>query len=101
MIAARPDWRRGDVVGAVAMLFVRDVIAMKRVLDMFGRGPARLAVEGQEDQPPRIETGQQRGERAEEEGDAAVDGAAGVGALEDRVLRPVAGETDRRRCRRR
>ena len=27
--------------------------AMQRVLDMLGRRPARLAEEGQEDQPPR------------------------------------------------
>ena len=72
------------------------MVAVERVLDMLRRRPARLAEEGQEDQPPAVEAGQQRRERAEPEGDRARHRAAGPGALEDRVLRPEAGEADPR-----
>ena len=54
---------------------------------MLRRRPARGPEEGQEDQPPRVKAGQQRGEGAEDEGDRAVDGAAGKRTLEDRILR--------------
>ena len=45
---------------------------MDGVLDMLAARPAGLAEEGQEDQPPAVEAGQQRGEGADEEGDVAV-----------------------------
>jgi hypothetical protein len=38
-----------------AAMIVRIV---KRVLDMFGRDPARLAEEGEEDEPPAVEARQ-------------------------------------------
>src|SRR3954447_17503829 len=70
MIAAAAG---GDVVRAVravAMFVVgRVMVAVERVLDMLRRGPARLAEEGQEDQAPRVEAGQQRGEGAGPESD--------------------------------
>ena len=53
MIAAAAGRHGMRLVGAVAMLLVgRIMLAVKRVLDMLGRSPARLAEEGQEDQPP-------------------------------------------------
>ena len=56
--------------------------------------PARLAQEGQEHQPPAVEAGQQGREDADREGEAADAGAAGEGALDDRVLRIEAGEAE-------
>src|SRR5688500_3738859 len=71
MISAGSGRRHAAVMGAVTVLMIgRVVVAMERVLDVFGRGPARLPKEGQEDQPPRIETRQQRRERTQEKGDA-------------------------------
>ena len=57
-----------------------------RVLDMLAARPARLAEEGQEDQPPAVEAGQQGRERADPESDIAVDRVRSVARLEDRVL---------------
>jgi hypothetical protein len=46
------------------------------MLDMLGRGPAGLAEEGEEDEPPGIEAGQQRREQADRESEAAGAGSA-------------------------
>src|SRR5205809_1229633 len=95
MIAAAAPLRHARVVPAVAMLLVwRVMIAVERVLDMLGRGPARRAEEGEEDQPPRIEARQKRRERADEEGDVPGHRAARPAVLEDRVLRPESGKAD-------
>src|SRR6187397_861287 len=89
--------RRAMVLGAVvigsdlARIFM-DV--MNGVLDMLAACPARLAIEGQENEPPAVEAGQQRGEHAEPIGDRPVHGAAGESALDDRVLRMISGEAD-------
>src|SRR4029079_19761202 len=82
-------------VGTVAMLLRRRVmIAVERMLDMLRRSPARFAEEGEEDQPPRIEAGEERGERARPEGDGARHRTACPRTLEDCVLRPEAGEPE-------
>src|SRR5687768_12751246 len=86
----RPRVVSGILGGGIVMAVVQSV------LDMLGLGPARLAVEGQEDQPPGIETGQQSGEDADREGEPADRGAAGEGALDDRVLGEEAGEAEAR-----
>ena len=66
---------------------------MKRMLDMFGRGPARLAEEGEEHQAPAVEAGQQRGEHADIIGaDARTTGRES--RLQNAILRIEAGETD-------
>jgi hypothetical protein len=46
------------------------------MLDMLGRGPAGLAEEGEEDEPPGIEAVKQRGEQADRESKAAGAGPA-------------------------
>src|SRR3546814_16898951 len=66
------------------------------MLDMLARGPARLAVKGQEDEAPRIETRQQRDEGADPEGDLAA-AARGIGRLENAVLRIEAGKAEHAR----
>ena len=67
---------------------------MHRVLDVLGRGPARLAKEGQEDEPPAVETGQESGQGAGPESDRPGYRSARPGIFEDRVLRPESRETD-------
>ena len=57
-----------------------------------------FAEEGQEDQPPGIEAGQQGREHADEEGEAAKARAARIGALDDRVLGEEAGEAEARQA---
>src|SRR4029079_13962355 len=60
------------VVTAVAMLLGGGFMdVLKLMLDVLGRGPARLTEEGQEDEAPAVEAGQQGGERAGPEGDGA------------------------------
>src|SRR5438270_3687898 len=95
VVSAAADGHAMRIVRAVAVLLVRTLVfAMERVLDMLRRGPARLAEEGQENETPGIETGQQRRERTDPERDRARDRAARPGAFDDRVLRPEAGETE-------
>src|SRR5215210_2857453 len=97
MVVAAALGRHARLVRAIAMLLVgRFMHVMDCVLDMLRRGPARLAVEGQEDQPPRIETRQQGSDRSEPEGDRSRHRSARPGALEDRVLRPESGKADPR-----
>src|SRR3546814_10406818 len=62
---------------------------------MLGFHPSRLAEEGQEDQPPRIEARQQRGEGADPPRDLAAV-ARREAHLEHRVLRMEARKADRR-----
>ena len=62
------------------------MLVMHCMLDMFGSGPARLAEEGQEDKPPAVEAGQQRGEAAQHEGQRAQFRAAAEGGLQNGVL---------------
>src|SRR3546814_9929930 len=64
-----------------------------RMLDMLALDPARLAPEGQEHQPPAVEAGQQRGDRAHPEGEVAHIVTARERDFEDRVLRMEARET--------
>ncbi len=97
MIAAGAGMHRMRVmgVGIVAGVFGRRIVVMRavavgvvdRMLDMLGGGPARLAPEGQEHQPPRIEAGQQRREHGDGEAEAADRAAADEGGFDDRVLR--------------
>src|SRR3546814_11829224 len=61
---------------------------------MLRRGPAILAEEGEEDEPPAVEAGEQGREHADEEGEATDRGAAGEGRLDDGVLRIEAGEAE-------
>ena len=86
---------RVDVIARMLLrrVIVR-VVGVERVLDVLGRGPARLAPEGQEHQPPAVEARQQRREDADREGDAAVRRAAGERALDDRVLGIETGEPE-------
>src|SRR4051812_47781859 len=95
MIAATA---RGDgvlVVRTVAMLLIgRIPFAVERMPTMLRRGPARRSVKREEDQPPAIEAGQQRGERAEPESDRARYAPARPGTFEDCVLGPKAGEAN-------
>src|SRR3546814_10707150 len=51
-------------------------LVMHGMLDMLGCRPARLAKEGQEHQPPRIEAGQQRREHADAKSDITKIGRA-------------------------
>src|SRR3546814_17472384 len=71
------------------------MLIVQRMLDMLGFHPARLAEEGQEDQPPRIEARQQRGEGADPPRDLAAV-ARREARLEPRVLRMEARTADRR-----
>src|SRR3546814_8636115 len=86
--------RIADVRLLAGRLIVRVIVrvAVEGVLDMLRRGPARLAAEGEEDEPPAVEAGEQRREHADEEGEATDRGAAGEGRLDDGVLRLEAGE---------
>ena len=52
---------------------------------------ARLALEGEEHQPPGIERGQRRGDQGEHEGVVADPGMRGVSRLDDRILGDEAG----------
>src|SRR3546814_13545773 len=61
---------------------------------MLRRGPARLAEEGEEDEPPAVEAGEQGREQADAAGEATDRGAAGEGRLDDGVLRTDAGEAE-------
>src|SRR5512146_1173995 len=79
------------------MLFVRRVmLAVKRMLDMLGRGPARRTEEGHEHEPPAVETGHQRDDDADPEGEGTGDRAAYPGRLDDRILRPETGKAEAR-----
>ena len=72
----------------VTGVFVRRrimVIAMNRVLDMLALFPARLAIEGQEDEAPRIEAGEEGDENADPESDDPA-AAARISRLENAVL---------------
>src|SRR3546814_456932 len=81
--------RIADVRLLPGRLIVRVIVrvAVEGVLDMLRRGPARLAEEGEEDEPPAVEAGEQGREHADEEGEATDRGAAGEGRLDDGVLR--------------
>src|SRR3546814_19765304 len=78
----------------VARMFIGGIfmLAMHRVLDMLALFPARLAIEGQEDEAPRIEAGEEGHENADPEGHHAA-AAARISRLENAVLRIEAGET--------
>src|SRR3546814_20615975 len=92
------------------MLSLHDALpSLHRMLDMLALDPARLAPEGQEHQPPAVETGQQRGHRAQPEGEIAELRPARKGNFEDRILRmeackpglkPVNAHTSYRKCAR-
>src|SRR3546814_17183317 len=103
MIRRPPGSTRPDTLFPSTTLFRsggavigRAVPIVHRMLDMLARGPARLAVKGQEDEAPRIETRQQRDEGADPEGDLAA-AARGLGRLENAVLRIEAGQAARKR----
>src|SRR5690349_16502836 len=95
VIAAAAVLHTMVVVSAIAVLF-RGILMLpvERVLDMLGRGPARLAEEGQEDQAPAVEAGHPGDEDSKPEGDGPRDRTAGPGGFDDRIFRPEAGETD-------
>src|SRR3546814_1553491 len=90
----------------VARMFFGGIfmLAMNRVLDMLALFPARLAIEGQEDEAPRIEAGEEGHENADPKGHHAA-AAARISGLEDAVLRIEAGkarnprDTDRKSTR--
>src|SRR3546814_12294137 len=69
----------------VARMFIGGIfmLAMHRVLDMLALFPARLAIEGQEDEAPRIEAGEEGHENADPEGHHAA-AAARISRSEER-----------------
>src|SRR3546814_14366119 len=77
----------------VARMFIGGIfmLAMHRVLDMLALFPARLAIEGQEDEAPRIEAGEEGHENADPEGHHAA-AAARISRLANAVLRIEARE---------
>src|SRR3546814_21133841 len=87
--------RIADVRLLAGRLIVRVIVrvAVEGVLDMLRRGPARLAEDGEEDEPPAVEAGEQGREHADEEGEHTDRGAAGEGHLAGGVLRITAGHT--------
>ena len=77
--------------GRRVMMAITMVRIMQGVLDVLRTRPARLAVKGQEHQPPRIETRQQCNERADEKGKLAMRRAAGKGGFQYGILGIIAG----------
>ena len=74
------------VIMRMVIVMAMTMIAVRGVLDMLGCSPARLAEEGEEHQPPRIEAGERRHQCPDKERKGAVAGAAGEGRFQDRVL---------------
>src|SRR5262249_8402019 len=91
-VAMRVVVRMMRVIVARVLLFRSLVVSVDRMLDVLALGPARLAEEGQENETPRVEARQQRGECTEPEGGPAHFATAGISRLEDRVLRVEPGE---------
>src|SRR3546814_19860612 len=69
------------------------MIVMRRMVVMTVCGQARLAMEGQMDQAPRVEAREERGDHQQPEGECTGIAADGIGRLDDRVLGEEAGKT--------